>query len=100
MPTKIIKENSDIFSNFICESINNSIKYYIFPSFLKAIRKIYAVNVLPILAKVFKRSLYEPISGFFADIFLKCQYGFRKGLSNQQCFRVFVRKMKKICRER
>ena len=26
IPTKIIKENSDIFSNFICESINNSIK--------------------------------------------------------------------------
>ena len=25
MPTKIIKENLDIFSNLICESINNSI---------------------------------------------------------------------------
>ena len=35
IPTKIIKKNSDIFSNFICESINNSIKSYIFPSCLK-----------------------------------------------------------------
>ena len=35
IPTKIIKENSDIFSNFICESINNSIKSSIFPSSLK-----------------------------------------------------------------
>ena len=35
IPTKIIKENSDIFSNFICESINNSIKSSIFPSCLK-----------------------------------------------------------------
>ena len=32
IPPKIIKENSDIFSNFICESINNSIKSSIFPS--------------------------------------------------------------------
>ena len=35
IPTKIIKENSAIFSNFICESINNSIKSSIFPSCLK-----------------------------------------------------------------
>ena len=34
IPTKIIKENSDIFSNFICEIINNSIKS-IFLSCLK-----------------------------------------------------------------
>ena len=35
IPSKIIKENSDIFSNFICESINNSINSSIFPSYLK-----------------------------------------------------------------
>ena len=35
IPTKIIKENSDIFSNFICESINNPIKSFYFPSCLK-----------------------------------------------------------------
>ena len=35
IPTKIIKENSDLFSNLICESINNSIKSSIFPSCLK-----------------------------------------------------------------
>ena len=35
IPTKIIKENLDTFWNFICESINNSIKSSIFPSRLK-----------------------------------------------------------------
>ena len=35
IPTKVIKENSDMFSNFNCESINNSIKSSIFPSCLK-----------------------------------------------------------------
>ena len=41
MLTKIIKENSDIFSNFTCENsficANNSIKSPIFPSCLKYI---------------------------------------------------------------
>ena len=35
IPTKIIKENSDIFLSFICESTNNSIKSSIFPSCTK-----------------------------------------------------------------
>ena len=35
VPTKIIKEHSDVFSNFICKIINNSIKFSIFPSCLK-----------------------------------------------------------------
>ena len=30
-----MKENSDIFSNFICERVNNPIKFSIFPSCLK-----------------------------------------------------------------
>ena len=58
IPTKIIKENSDIFSNFICESINNSIKSSIFPSCLKH------ADVTP-LHKKFNKSLKEnfrPIS--------------------------------------
>ena len=33
--TKIIKENSDIFSNFICQSFNNMIDVCIFPASLK-----------------------------------------------------------------
>ena len=35
IPTKIIKENSDIFSNFICQSFNNMIDVCIFPASLK-----------------------------------------------------------------
>ena len=78
IPTKIIKENSDIFSNFICESINNSIKSYIFPSCLKyadvtPLHKMYnksfkenyrPVSALIILSKVFERSMFKQISNF------------------------------------
>ena len=75
IPTKIIKENSDIFSNFICESINNSIKSSISLSCLKhadvtllhkkynkSLKENYRpVSVLPILSKVFERSMFKHI---------------------------------------
>ena len=35
IPTKIIKENSDVHADFLCKSINNSIKASLFPSRLK-----------------------------------------------------------------
>ena len=35
IPTKIIKENSDIFEKVLCSFINNSIKSFTFPSCLK-----------------------------------------------------------------
>ena len=68
IPTNIIKENSDIFSNFICESINSSIKSPIFPScfkhadvtslhkkFNKSLKENYRpVSILPIFSKIFE----------------------------------------------
>ena len=97
IPTKIIKENSDIFSNFICESINNSIKSSIFPSCLKhadvtplhkkcnkSLKENYGpVSILLILSKVFERAMFKQMSRFFDDIFSQYQYGFRKGFSTQ-----------------
>ena len=102
---KIIKENSDTFSNFICESINNSIKSSIFPSCLKhddvtplhrkcdkSLKENYRpVSILPILSKVFERSMFKLMSSFF-DIFSKYQYGFRKGFSTQQCLLALLEK--------
>ena len=35
IPIKVLKENSDIFSNFLCNSFNNSIKLSTFPEILK-----------------------------------------------------------------
>ena len=99
IPTKIIKKNSGIFSNFICESINNSIKSSIFPPCLKhadvtplhkkcnkTLKGNYRpVSILPIFSKVFERSMFQQMSSFFDDIFSKHQYGFRKGFGTQQC---------------
>ena len=109
IPTKIIKENSDIFSSFICESINNSIKSSIFPSCLKhadvtplhkkcnkSLKENYRpVSILPTLSKVFERSMFKQMSSFFDDIFSKYQYGFRKGFSTQQCLLALLEKWKR-----
>ena len=109
IPTKIIKENSDIFSNFICESINNSIKSSIFPSCLKhadvtALHKkcnkslkenCSPVSILPTSSKVFERSMFKQMSSFFDDIFSNYQYGFRKGFSTQQCLLALLEKWKR-----
>ena len=83
IPTKTIKENLDICSKFICESINNSIKSSIFPSCLKhanvtplhkkcnkSLKEIYRpVSILPILSKVFDRSMFKQMSGFLMIYF-------------------------------
>ena len=105
----IIKQNPDIFSNFICESINDSVKSSIFPSYLKhadvaplhkrcnkSLKESYRpVSILPILPKVFERSMYKQMSSFFDGIFSKYQYGFRKGFSTQQCLLALLEKRKR-----
>ena len=84
IPTKIIKENSDIFSNFICQSFNNMIDVYIFPASLK-LTPVYKkgsknskenyrpLSILPNISKIYERCLFKPISNYFENIFSKFQ---------------------------
>ena len=74
IPTKIIKENADIFSEFICMSVNHSIDNNIFPSTLKLanITPVFKkgsanskenhrpVSILPNLSKIFERCMFKP----------------------------------------
>ena len=94
IPTKIIKENSDIFSSFICESINNSIKSSIFPSCLKhadvtplhkkcskSLKENYRpVSIIPILSKVFERSMFRQMSSFLMTYFQNISMASEKDL--------------------
>ena len=87
-------ENSEKFSIFICESINNSVKSSIFPSSLKhadvmplhkncskSLKENYRqISILPILSKIFERTMFKQMASFFG-YFFKYQYGFRKGFS-------------------
>ena len=99
IPIKVLKENSDIFSNFLCNSFNNSIKLSTFPEILKHadITPLYKkgkkdikgnyrpVSILPNLSKIFEKCMLEQMSQFFGNIFSKYQCTFRKGFSTQQC---------------
>ena len=58
IPIKVLKENSDIFSNFLCNSSNNSITLSTFPEILKH------VDITPLYKKGKKdiKGKYRPVS--------------------------------------
>ena len=109
IPTKIIKENSDIYGKVLCSFINNSIKSFTFPSCLKEadVTPIHKkdkkdkkenyrpVSILPFLSKIFERSIFIQRSTFFEDIFSKQQCRFRKGYNTQQCLLKMLEKWKR-----
>lgn len=88
-PTKIKKENADIFAEYLGSSTDGSIKPFTFPSYLKVadaapihekdIKENYRpVSILPVFSKTFDKSqLY--MSDYFEDVFNKQQSGFCKG---------------------
>ena len=110
IPIKIIKENLDIFADFLCTNINSSFKSSSFPSCLKMadvsplhkkgkkdLKENYRpVSILPVFSKVFERSMFAQMSIFFFDNFLsKQQCGFRKGYIAQQCLLALLEKWKR-----
>ena len=95
IPTKIIKQNADIFSEFFFVNINHSISNSTFPEQLKwaDVRPVFKknsrtdkenyrpVNILPNISKIYERCLYKQLYDYFDLIFSRNQCGFRKGFS-------------------
>ena len=79
IPTKLIKENSDIFADFIFENLNDCISHSVFPSALKLanITPVHKkdskskkdsyrpISVLPNISKIYERFLFKQISEYF-----------------------------------
>ena len=75
IPTKIIKENADIFADFIYQNFNNAIDIAVFPAILKSavVTPLYKkdsrtseliyrpVSILSKLSKIYERCLYRQI---------------------------------------
>ena len=94
--TKIVKENSDIFGNFIFGNHNN-VSYSIFPISLKNViitpvhkkgAKTFKDNYRPVsilsnISKIYERLMFRQESEYFEPIFSTFQCGFRKGFSAQ-----------------
>ena len=102
--TRIIKENIEIFSDFLCTSINSTVKSSSFPSSLKLAdvtpvdkkgrkymkENFRPVSILPTLSKIFEKCMFAQMSTFFDNIFSNQQGGFRKGYKTQHCLLVML----------
>ena len=95
VPTKIIKNNSDIFSKFFQANLNNTTETSIFyehlryanvkPAFKKdsqTDKKNYGpISILPNVSKTCKRCLNKQLEKYFQALLCKYQCGFREGYS-------------------
>ena len=107
-PTKIIKLNSDIFSNLIYKHFNCCIDKGEFPNDLKHadIVPIYKknnkckkenyrpVSVLSNVSKIYGKLMYNQLYEYFDNILFPSQCGFQKGYSAQHCLLVMIEKLK------
>ena len=109
IPTRIIKDNTDIFATYISQNFDFELKNSNFPDFLKNadIKPVHKknsrteksnyrpVSILPNLSKIYERCIYEELDEFFQSVFSKYQFGFRKGHNAQQCLISMIEKWKK-----
>ena len=93
-PVKTLKENSDIFGEYICDFLNECVDKGTFPSILKPVfKKGYKgskdnyrpVRILPVISKIFEKLLCKQIAVFIDPLLCKFQCGFRKGYGAQDC---------------
>ena len=110
IPTKIIKENSDIFGDFIFSNLNCCINTSSYPSLLKRadITPVHKkdskseknnyrpVSILSNVSKVYERIVFRQMSEFFEFFFSKYQCGFRKGFTAQHCLVSMLEKWKSV----
>ena len=109
IPTKVIKENSDIFGYLIFSNLNCCINTFSYTSLLnraditpvhkkdsKSEKNNYRpVSILANTSKMYERIMFKQMSEFFeSSFFSKYQCGFRKGFSAQHCVVSMLEKWK------
>ena len=106
IPIKVLKENSDIFSNFLCNSFNNSITLSTFleiqkkcriTSWYKKVKKISKKTTdewafFVTYQKLLKNARLDKCHKFLRIYFRNNQCGFREGFSTQQCLLAMLEK--------
>ena len=95
IPTKTVKNNSDIFSRFFQVNFDNAIETSTFPEQLKYAdvkpvfkkdsrtdKKNYRpISILPNVSKIYERCINNQLEEYFQALLSKYQCGFRKGYS-------------------
>ena len=108
IPTKLIKDNADIFAEFIFINLNKCIEQSVFPSKLKlanitpvhkkaskSSKENYRpVSILSNISKVYEKFMFKQMSEYFESFLSKYQCGFRKGYSAQHCLLSMLEKWK------
>ena len=106
IPTKINKQNEDIFSKLIFENVNNMIDTKVYSEQLKwadvkpAQKKgsrtnnenYRPISILPNISKIYEWCIFKQLTNYFGDYFLKYQCGFRKGFSVANCLLPIIEK--------
>ena len=109
IPTKIVKENHDIFALKLSTDFNTALKFGLFPKKQKFadITPVFKVgdkhdkanyrpvSILPDISKISERILYQQINDFMDDKLSIYQCGFRKGMGAQNCLLYLVEKWKR-----
>ena len=109
IPTKIVKDNNNIFGPKILIDFNSSIQNGIFPSNQKFadITPIFKntdkndkhnyrpVSILPVLSKIFERLMFHQINIYMQEKLSIFLCGFRKGMSAQNCLLFMVEKWRR-----
>ena len=110
IPRKIAKENTDIFVNFIFQSLNYVIVTSNFPvafklakitpAFKKASKRFVEnygrVSILPDVSKIYEHLLFKEMNDYFEDLASRYQRGLRQGLSAQYCLITVLQKRRKF----
>ena len=108
IPSSIVKEDADIFSNFLYFSYNKAVSDCEFPTSFKnanvsPIYKSYPrlkdknyrrISILRNLSKIYERIMDSQIRAYFDNTLSKYQFGFKQGHSTQQCLLVLIEKRK------
>ena len=109
MPVRVVKENAEYFAEIIYSQFNESINSSKFPLSFKLANITPAfknesrnhknnyrpVSILPLISKVFEKTMNNPFSIYFEEILSKFQCGFCKGFSTQQCLLLMLEKWKR-----
>ena len=111
IPTKIIKENSDIFGDFIFSNLNCCINTSSYPSLLKraditpihkkdsgsAKNNYISVTISSNISNLYERIMFKQTTEYFeSSFFSKYQCGFRKGFSARRCLVSMLKKIE-VC---
>ena len=99
IPSRIIKQNADVFTDILPSSFNNLIYQSQFAPIFKLVNISLAfkkgdrnfkenyrpVSILSNISKIFEQCMFRQISTFMDSYLTKKQCGFRKGYSPQYC---------------